>query len=465
MKKGSYLDIYGYFKERILNGHLKAGDKLPSLRQVSIKRGLNTTTVLKGYEMLEREGYIFKVLGKGSFVSKNRDFSINTDNQLILERALITEEEKKNLIDFSKDEIDLIKLIGLDLKNIMLKVLVLNDNIFEEENLKGSMSLREVIADYLEDSDIFISSGEVVVLNSSQQCLNTILKLFFKKKGDINVVVSDPTKYKALNIFKERANVKGIHLLDDGWDFKDFEEVLKKNKIDFIYESFSYQNPSGIVWSDEKKEKLLKLAEEYDFYIIEEDNNSDLYYLEEKPKSLKSYDRAGRERVFYVKDLSKCIHKEMKISYMIVPPIFKERLDFEVLNFEITPGNFTQKTLEYLIKNNIYTESLKKIREKIKIRYKYMIAHLKKIDGVRLMYNPGGGRSIWIKLNRNIDEKEFYYLCKKNGVSFLPGAIFYCDKRIDSKIRLSFIGIEKDDIEKGLNIIENTIKEMNCKML
>lgn len=465
MKKGSCLDVYEYFKEKILNGDLKAGEKLPSLRQVSMKKRLNTTTALKGYEMLEREGYIFKVLGKGSFVSESRDFSINLDNRLILERALITEEEKKNLIDFSKDEIDSIKLIGLDLRNIMLKVLVLNDDMFEEENLKGSRTLREGIADYLERIDIFISNEEIVVLNSSQQCLNTILKLFFKKKGEISIVVSDPTKYKALNLFKERADVKGVHLLEDGWDFQDFEEILKNNKIDFVYESFNYQNPSGIVWSDEKKERLLKLAQEYDFYIIEEDNNSEFYYTEEKPKALKYFDRRGKERVFYLKDLAKCIHKEMKIAYMIIPPIFRERLEFEVLNSEITPGNFTQKTLEYLIKNGIYSESLIKIREKIKIRYEYMVERLKKMKGIRLMHSPGGGRSIWIKLSKNIDEKEFYYLCKKNGVSILPGTIFYWDKRVDSKIRLSFVGIEKEEIEKGLNIIENAINEIDKKVL
>ena len=381
------------------------------------------------------------------------------------EDALITEEEKKNLIDFSKDEIDSIKLINLDLKNIMLKVLILNDDIFEEENLKGSKNLRNIIADYLENSDIFISRSEIVILNSSQQCLNTVLKLFFKKRGNKTIVVSNPTKYKALNLFKDRSCVKGVHLLEDGWDFEDFETILKNDKIDFIYESFNYQNPSGIVWSNKKKEKLLKLAEEYDFYIIEEDNSSDLYYLEEKPKSLKSYDRAGRERVFYIKDLAKCIHKEMKISYMIVPPLFREKLDFEVLNSEITPSNFIQKTLEYLIKSGIYEENLLKVREKIKENYEYIIKRLVKIDGIKLMHSPGGGKSIWIKLNKDIDEREFYYLCKKNGVSFLPGALFYWDKRVDLKFRLSFAGLERNKIEQGLNIIENTIKNLNNKVL
>lgn len=465
MKKGSCLDIYEYIKEKILNGDLKAGEKLPSLRQVSIKKRLNTSTVLKGYEMLEREGFIFKILGKGSFVSKNRDFSINLESRLILERASITEEVKKNLIDFSKDDIDLTKLIGLDLKNIMLKILILNDDIFEDKNLKKRERLSEIIADFLENSDIFISKEEVVVLNSSQQCLNTVLKLFFKRKGERTVVVSNPTKYKALNLFKEKSIVKGIHLLEDGWDFEDFEDILKNNKIDFVYESFNYQNPSGIVWSNEKKEKLLELAEEYDFYIIEEDNSSDLYYSEEKPKTLKSYDRAGKERVFYIKDLAKCIHKEMKISYMVIPPIFRENLDFEILNSEIMPSNFVQKTLEYLIENGIYEESLLKVREKTKKKYEYMLERLKKIEGIRLMHNPVGGKSIWVKLNKKIDEKEFYHLCKKSGVLFLPGTIFYWDKRVESKIRLSFVGLEKKEIEEGLNIIENNINNIKNKLL
>ncbi|MGL6066506.1 MAG: PLP-dependent aminotransferase family protein [Cetobacterium sp.] len=465
MKKKSYLDIYKYFKEKIIVGSLKPGEKLPSLRQISMKNELNATTVLKAYDLLEDEGYIYKILGKGSFVNKNRDFSINIDNRLILERALITKNEWKKFIDFSKDEIDFVKLINLDLRNIVLKILILNDDIFEEEDLKGNKNLREIIADYLENLDIFISSEEIAISNSSQQCLNIILKLFFKKKGDITVIVSDPTKYKALNLFKERTDVKGVHLLEDGWDFKCFENILKTKKIDFVYESFNYQNPSGIVWSDEKKEKLLNLAQKYDFYIIEEDNDSNFYYLEKNPKPLKSFDRAGRERVFYIKDLAKCINKQIKISYMIVPPIFRDRLDLEVLNSETNPGNLTQKTLEYLLKTFIYEESLVMIRNKIKIRYEYMVNRLKQINGVKLMHNPGGGRSLWIKLHKNIDENKFYYLCKKNGVFFLPGGLFYSDKKIESKFRLSFVGLEIKEIEEGLNIIETVIQDMNNKLL
>ncbi|MGL4671074.1 PLP-dependent aminotransferase family protein [Cetobacterium sp.] len=460
MKKKSYLDIYKYFKEKIIVGNLKPGEKLPSLRQISMKNELNATTVLKAYDLLEQEGYIFKILGKGSFVNKNRDFSINLDNKLILERASINKNQEENLIDFSKDEINFIKLINLDLKDIIIKILNLNNNIFEEENLKGSKNLREIIADYLENLDIFISSEEIAVSNSSQQSLNTILKLFFKKKGNITVVVSDPTKYKALNLFKERADVKGVHLLKDGWDFKNFENILKIKKIDFVYESFNYQNPSGIVWSDEKKEKLISLAEKYDFYIIEEDNDSNFYYFKKNPKPLKSFDRVGRERVFYIKDLAKCIHKQIKISYMIIPPMFREHLDLEILNLETTPENLTQKILEYLIKNFFYEENFTKIRNTIKIKYEYMIDRLKKIDDIKLMHNPGGGRSLWIKLNKNIDEKEFYYLCKKNGVSFLPGGLFYLDKRVDSKFRLSFVGLEIKEIGEGLNIIETILKNI-----
>ena len=63
---------------------------------------------------------------------------------------------------------------------------------------------------------------------------------------------------------------------------KEFEEILKEEKIDFVYECINFQNPTGVTWSLEKREQLLQLAEKYGFYIVEDDSFSDFYYTETK---------------------------------------------------------------------------------------------------------------------------------------------------------------------------------------
>ncbi|MHA4750884.1 aminotransferase class I/II-fold pyridoxal phosphate-dependent enzyme, partial [Enterococcus faecium] len=65
----------------------------------------------------------------------------------------------------------------------------------------------------------------------------------------------------------------------------------------------TFQNPTGILWSEEKKQKLLELSYKYDFYILEDDCLSELYYDKIKLKSLKSMDKNGK--VIYIKSYSK----------------------------------------------------------------------------------------------------------------------------------------------------------------
>lgn len=59
------------FKSQILKGILKPDDKMPSVRQLALTLNVNPNTIQKAYELLEREGYIYVVIGKGNFVANN----------------------------------------------------------------------------------------------------------------------------------------------------------------------------------------------------------------------------------------------------------------------------------------------------------------------------------------------------------------------------------------------------------
>ena len=77
-----YLQIYNHIKDMILKKELKAHEKLQPIRKLSEFIGVNNTTVVKAYELLENEGYIYKVIGSGTFVSsrnKNEDIKIEKD--------------------------------------------------------------------------------------------------------------------------------------------------------------------------------------------------------------------------------------------------------------------------------------------------------------------------------------------------------------------------------------------------
>ena len=69
-----YEQLYKKVVELVLKGELKAGDKLPSVRELAKNLGVNPNTVSKAFQLLERDNVIYSLAGRGSFVS-----NINTD--------------------------------------------------------------------------------------------------------------------------------------------------------------------------------------------------------------------------------------------------------------------------------------------------------------------------------------------------------------------------------------------------
>lgn len=84
-----YEQIYEQFLEYISKGILSVDEKLPSVRELSSKMHINPNTVVKAYKMLEDNGFIYSLPGKGSFVSEKK-----TDQKKILQQELLTESKK-----------------------------------------------------------------------------------------------------------------------------------------------------------------------------------------------------------------------------------------------------------------------------------------------------------------------------------------------------------------------------------
>ena len=302
----------------------------------------------------------------------------------------------------------------------------------------------------------------MIITSSSQLSIEMIIRLF-SNKNKLTIALSDPSHYSVINILEKIVNLRGVHLLDDGWDFKDFENILSLEKIDLVYVTPNFHDPSGVCWSDNKKMYLLELAEKFDFYIIEEDNYSPLSY-NKKYLSFKSLERIGKERIFYIRDFSTLLGSFLGLTCVIVPPKLKDKFLMEKIAFSIMPSQIQQNMLETFINKGYFLFFLNKLKSILNNRLNYLVNELKNIAELKIMHQPEGGFFIWIKLNQQIDEDIFYELCKKNGLLILPGYIFYKDNRNNSKFRISFSSTSLYEIEIGIKKIKKIIsylKEIN----
>lgn len=107
-----YTQIANQIKTMILEGQLKEGDALPSMRNLALQLRISVITTKRAYEELERDGFIESYTGKGSFV-KAQNHELFREEQLKTIEALLTEaSDKAQRIGISKEElIEMIELV------------------------------------------------------------------------------------------------------------------------------------------------------------------------------------------------------------------------------------------------------------------------------------------------------------------------------------------------------------------
>ncbi|CUH93456.1 GntR family transcriptional regulator [Herbinix luporum] len=110
--KPIYEQIRAQIKQMIISGELQAGDQLPSMRMLAKELRISVITTKRAYEDLERDGFIYTVVGKGSFVAeKNMEF-VREEQLRIVEEHLSKAVEGAKAGGISLDELqEIIRMI------------------------------------------------------------------------------------------------------------------------------------------------------------------------------------------------------------------------------------------------------------------------------------------------------------------------------------------------------------------
>ncbi|MEW9078169.1 PLP-dependent aminotransferase family protein [Terrisporobacter glycolicus] len=441
-----YIQIYNHIKEMIVGAKINEHEKLPPIRKLADFISVNNATIVKVYELLEKEGYVYKIIGSGTFVS-----SMKANKEVNLENY-------KDMIHFdsgnpSKD------VFPLDNFKSAINMALENDgaSIFEYDEGKGSEELREELSTYLKKKRINTNKDNIQIISGAQQGIDIVCK------GLINysdvVFVEEPTYNGALEVFKSRgAKIITIPMLDDGIDIGILKLKLEKIKPKLIYVMPNFQNPSGISYSEYKKKKLIELSEEYDFYILEDDFISDFIFDSKDNRPLKSYDM--KNRVIYIKSFSKILMPGLRIGIVDIPRELQKKILWAKYSSDISTPGLIQKSMYYYMKYFNWEEYLKSIDKVYTKKYRKTKSLLEEKLGDKLkICKSQGGLNFFIELPRGYSSQVFYNFMLEKGVCITPGTYFFDNIMDDRFFRINIANETIEDIEKGITIIENNLEE------
>lgn len=288
-------------------------------------------------------------------------------------------------------------------QNMMKKVL---NNVSEKvkslgyEEPKGSLYLRETISEYLKKYNINVSSSKILIVSGSLQALQLISMGILEEESTI--FVEKPSYLNSLNLFQPcRMKLKGISM--DGFGIKPNELIKSKSNGNstLLYTIPTFQNPTGSLMSEERRDEILKICSKERIPIIEDDAYRELWLDEEPPEPLKAKDKNGN--VMYLGTASKSLAAGLRIGWLVGQENVIEHLADIKMQSDYGASSLSQEVLAEWITSGLYDEYLINLRKQLRIRREITLGILEKyFTDIATWNRPSGGFYIWLKLKKPI---------------------------------------------------------------
>jgi len=428
-----YQQLAVLFKQQIQQKTWRAGEKLPSVRVTSRCHSLSNGTVLQAYQLLESQGWIVAKPQSGFFVAADveRPEVIETTtsiNPVSINDALFDflksqtrQESLKFGSAFPGPSLFPLQVLNRSLASAGRKS---NPNVVLDNMPPGNEALRRLIAQRYIQQGIPISHQDVVITSGALEALNLSLQAV-SEPGD-TVVIETPTFYGARQAV-ERLGLKAITVPVDaksGMSVEHLESIFSQHDVKACWLMSNFQNPTGTSMSEGKKRKVVELARQHNVYLIEDDVYAELYYSEQKPSSLKTYDFASMdERVLHCGSLSKSLCPGFRLGWVVTRRYNQDVQKLQLLSTLSGSAPIQQGVAHYL-QNDSYDNHLRKLRRTLLKRQQWMINELKRHLPEVEFEVPSGGYFIWLKLPKGVSSEDVYQNLKQHNILIAPEALF-----------------------------------------
>lgn len=463
-----YIQLQNHITEGIENGELKKGSKLPSTREASKLLKISRNSVITAYEELESQGIIITKRGIGTFIymesqTEKEGYFINYQSKINKYGITLKEEDiikseptyQKGMISFKSIAPEPSLYNMEDFKRALLDAYSLEyTNLLSYGYAKGYAPLIDYLKSYMESKGIVTSNKDILITNGFTEAFDILISSM-TNPGDI-ILCEKPTHNTALKIMKSYGVIPvQIEMDKDGLNLKELEGALKNHNPKFGYLIPSYNNPTGIVTKNDKRQKIYNLFKKYSVAIIEDGFNEELLYSSSPLEPISSLCGTGNG-VIYVGSLSKILFPGLRIGWILADKSLIDTLESIKRGRNIHSSFLDQSAFYYYLKSGAFNKYIKNVRKYYREKY-HLVKTLVNKHIPNEFITGEGGLHIFIKLKHSINARDLLDLCIKDGVIFMPGDIFYSDKSNKDTLRLGFGRISDEDIEKGIKIIAKNL--------
>ncbi|NJF24774.1 PLP-dependent aminotransferase family protein [Thermococcus sp. Bubb.Bath] len=350
------------------------------------------------------------------------------------------------------------------IKNITSEVLEKHaDKALQYGTTKGFTPLRLALARWMEKRyGIPMSKVEIMTVAGSQEALDLIGRVFINP-GDV-IAVEGPTYLAAIQAFKYYdPEFLSIPMDDKGMIVDILEDKLTEleregRRLKVLYTVSTFQNPMGVTMSVERRKRLVELADEYDFLIVEDSPYTELRYSGEPVPPIKHFDDYGR--VIYLGTFSKILAPGFRVGWIAAHPHLIRKMEIAKQSIDLCTNMLGQVIAWKYVEDGHLDRHIPEIVEFYRPRRDAMLGALEEYmpEGIRWT-KPNGGMFVWVTLPEGIDSKLMLEKAVSKGVAYVPGEAFFAHREVKNAMRLNFTYVPEEKIREGVKRLAEVVEE------
>lgn len=455
-------------QQRIEQGFYLAGAKLPSVRLLSSEHQVSIATAQQALWLLEQQHWV-EVRPKSGFYVKARKKTVQLPQisrftQYPVEVSqwdevsqLLSNRFVDRVLNLGRGVCD---LEANTLKPIqrLLSELAKDKRILAYDTLSGCTELRQQIAHLSLASATVVHPDEIIITTGCQEALSISLKAI-TKPGDV-VAVESPGFYGLMQIL----NALGLKALEipthpsEGISLDALELALDQWPIRAILVISSFSNPLGGSISDENKLRLLKLAQNYDLPIIEDDIYGELAYRQPRPKTIYSMDSEGR--VILCSSFSKTLAVGLRVGW-VLPGRYRERVLHMKYTGTASTVLLTQLAIAQFIEQGYYERHLRKMRLQYQAGRDAFVRQIEQSfpEETRVSF-PQGGFMLWVEMPHPIDGRVLAERMEVHRIKIASGGIFSASGKYRNCTRLNYARGTDSVILAAIKLLGHEVKQL-----
>lgn len=321
---------------------------------------------------------------------------------------------------------------------------------------EGFAPFIESAGEFLRETGVNAGPGELLPVQGGTQGFDLLLKALIEP-GDV-ILAEDPTFLGALQAMRiYNARIVAVATDDNGVVVEDVEEKIRRYHPKLMYIIPSFQNPTGVTLSLERRKALAKLANEYGVVLAEDDPYRDLRYAGEPLPAIKSFDEEGW--VVYLSSFSKYVSPGMRLGAAVGNSALIRKMIIGRQSADVHSPLLIQAIIDAYLRKGLMPGHLKRICADYKKQLEAMLDGFKYLPQGTKHTVPQGGLFVWAELPAGMDARALLDRAVAHNVAYVPGTHFYVEGGHENTLRLNFSNASVEEIDRGMRSLGEALSQ------